>query len=196
MSSRPRPIFQDLSQQRLPPGLRGRSAPQVQVWWLVQSLFFNTSPQVLYGWRRFLLRRFGAKIGDKVLLRPSVRVTYPWKLTIGDRAMIGDHVELYTLDEIRIGNDAVVSQGTYLCTGTHDHKDIAFTLKTRPIVIEDQAWVAAECFVYPGVTIGYGAVVAARSVVTKDVASASIVAGHPAVQVGTRSPNGSRLDEG
>jgi putative colanic acid biosynthesis acetyltransferase WcaF len=180
--------YQDLSLFRLPPGLRGASAPYVQLWWIVQSLLFHTSPQALYGWRRFLLRLFGAEIGSGVLLRPTVRVTYPWKLQIGDGSWIGDHVELYTLDRIRIGAHAVVSQGAYLCTGTHDHKSLDFAMKTSPIMISDEAWVAAGSFVYPGVTIGTGAVVAARSVVMSDVAEAMIVAGQPAVVVGRRRP--------
>jgi putative colanic acid biosynthesis acetyltransferase WcaF len=194
MSPERRSVYQDLKSYRLPKGLRGASAPYVQFWWIVQSLLFHPSPQALYGWRRFLLRCFGARIGERVLLRPTVRVTYPWKLEIGDRSWIGDHVELYTLDRIHIGKDAVISQGTYLCTGTHDHREPSFSMQTKPIVIEDQAWVAAECFVYPGVTIAYGAVAAARSVVTKDVPEAVIVAGQPAVAVGRRVPRASAVE--
>lgn len=171
---------QDLGRYRLPPNFRGRSAIQVQLWWIVQALLFHTSPQVLYGWRRWLLRLFGAKIGDGVLIRPSVRTTYPWRLEIGDRAWIGDFVELYTLDRITIGEDAVVSQFTKLVTGTHDFEKPTFDMVTRPIVVEKQAWVSANCFVAPGVTVRRGAVVLACSLVLKDVPEMTVVAGQPA----------------
>ena len=89
--------YQKLDRFRLPLDFRGRSAAVVQLWWLVQSILFASFPQFMYGWRRFLLKLFGAKIGNGVLIRPSVRVTYPWKVEIGDRAWIGDHAELYSL---------------------------------------------------------------------------------------------------
>lgn len=180
------PRRQDLASFRLPEGFRGRSAIVVQIWWIVSALLFRPSPQVLYGWRRFLLRLFGARIGRGVILRPSVRVTYPWKLTIDDNAWVGDRVELYTLGEIHIGHDAVVSQGTYLCTGTHDPRDPSFPISAHPIVVEPEAWIAAEAFVLPGRRIGRAAVVAARAVVTTDVPEEAVVAGHPARIVSTR----------
>ncbi len=179
-------VIQDLSRYSQPQEFRGRPAWFVQLWWIVQSLLFNTSPQVLYGWRRFLLRAFGAKIGKNVLLRPSVKTTYPWKLVIKDHAWVGDNVDLYTLGPIEIGVNAVVSQGVYLCTGTHDYLDPTFAIVAKPIIIEDEAWVAAQAFVAPGVTVGKGAVVGARSLVLKDVPSRAVVAGSPAKVIGTR----------
>lgn len=183
------PRYQDLSRFSVPPGSRGRSAAFVQLWWIVQALFVRPTPQVMYGWRRCVLRLFGAKIGQGVLIRSSVQITYPWKVEIGDHAWIGDHVELYSIADIRIGRSAVVSQYSYICTATHDHKDIAFPLRAAPVVISDEAWVAAGCYVAPGVTIGRGAVAGARSVVLEDVPAAAIVVGHPARIVGTRQPN-------
>src|SRR5580693_5974263 len=127
---------QDLSTHRLPPNFRGRPAWLVQIWWLVQSLLFHTSPQFMYGWRRFLLRLFGAKIGKNVMLRPSVTVTYPWKLAIGDDSWIGDHVTLYTLGPIVIGRDAVVSQHSYLAAASHDYTRPSFDIFQKQITIE------------------------------------------------------------
>ena len=101
--------FQRMDQFRVPPGFRGRSKVYVQLWWLVQSTLFAMSPQVMYGWRRWLLRLFGARIGKGTLIRPSVKTTYPWKLTIGEYCHISDEVNLYTLGEIEIGDCAVVS---------------------------------------------------------------------------------------
>jgi putative colanic acid biosynthesis acetyltransferase WcaF len=158
----------------------------VQFWWLCQSLLVHSSPQFMYGWRRAVLRAFGAKIGSGVLIRPSVTITYPWKVEIGDNAWVGDNVELYSLGHIRIGPDAVVSQGTYVCAGTHDHRNPTFAIEARPITIEHEAWVAAQAFICPGVTIGFGAVVAARSVVTRDVAPLEVVAGNPARGIAAR----------
>ena len=177
---------QDLAAFRLSPGFRGRSKWVVQAWWLVQSLLFAPSPQVLFGWRRFLLRLFGARIGVKVLIRPSARVTYPWKLTIGDRAWIGDRVELYTLGPIEIGHDAVVSQDCYLCTGTHDYRDPSFPMVTGPIRIGEESWLASQVFVAPGVTVGAGAVVGVRSLVLADVPPMAKAVGQPAKVVGNR----------
>jgi putative colanic acid biosynthesis acetyltransferase WcaF len=177
---------QDLSLFRLEQDFRGRSAVFVQLWWIVQSTLFGCSPQFMYGWRRALLRLFGAEVGSDVLVRPSVRVTYPWKLKIGNHSWIGDNVELYTLGAITIGNNAVVSQGSYLCTGTHDYRDLAFKIVARPIVVEDEAWIAAQVFVSPGIRIGRGAVVGARSLVLADVPDGAVAMGHPATVRGSR----------
>ena len=172
--------FQDLSRFVLPPGFRGRPAWLVQLWWAVQTFLFHSSPQFLYGWRAFLLRSFGATIGKGVKIRPSVSITYPWKLSIGDYSWIGDDVVLYSLGNISIGRSAVVSQKSYLCTGSHDVESAEFTITEAPIRIEDQCWLAADVFVCPGITIGFGTVVAARSTVVHDLPSGVIAYGSPA----------------
>lgn len=120
--------MQDLSGFSVPKGFRGGNAIKVQLWWAVQATIFAWSPQVLYRWRAFLLRLFGAKIGKNVVIRPSVKITYPWKLTLGDYAWVGDEVNLYTLGEITIGAHSVISQKSYLCTGSHDHASQHFTI--------------------------------------------------------------------
>ncbi|TCU63844.1 putative colanic acid biosynthesis acetyltransferase WcaF [Bradyrhizobium sp. R2.2-H] len=150
------------------------------LWQVVQSTLFALSPQPFFAWRRFLLRLFGAKIGRKVLLRPTVRVTYPWKTEIGDYSWIGDHVELYSLDCISIGSHSVISQRSYLCTGSHDMADLAFSYITAPITVGDQVWIASDVFVAPGVKVGRGAVVGARSTVREDVPPEVVAIGEPA----------------
>lgn len=179
--------YQRLDKFAMPAGFRGRSALTVQLWWIVQATLFSCSPQVLFGWRRFLLRLFGAKIGARVLIRPSVRITYPWKLTIDDYAWVGDHVELYTLGEIKIGRSAVVSQRSYLCTGSHDYLSEVFDIYSKPIEIGAEAWIATDVFIHPGVTIGLGAVVGARSTVTEDIPEGMICVGNPARVIRSRS---------
>jgi putative colanic acid biosynthesis acetyltransferase WcaF len=172
--------WQDLARFRLPPNFRGRPAWFVQLWWVMQATGFAWSPQLFYGWRRFLLRLFGAKIGRGAMIRPSVKVTYPWKLTLGNYAWVGDNVVLYTLGEIDIGDDAVVSQSSYLCTGSHDEARPGFDIFAKPIKVEREAWVATDVFIAPGVTIGAGAVVGARSSVFQNIPADMVAMGHPA----------------
>lgn len=172
----------------------------VQLWWIVQATLFRGSPQFMYGWRRFLLRLFGARIGRSVLVRGTARITYPWKLAIGDYSWVGDFVELYSLGAIDIGRNAVVSQYAYICTGSHDFRSATFDIYQKPIRIEDEAWVAAGCFVHPGVTIARGSVIAARSVVNADTEPFTVYAGSPAVRRGPRlataAPGGVHADIG
>lgn len=178
--------YQRLDQFRVPPGFRGRSAVYTQLWWIVQSTLFAMSPQALFGWRRWLLRLFGATIGKGVFIRPSARVTYPWKLKVGDHCHIGDEVVLYTLGEIEMGDCVVVSQRSYICTGSHDFTSPTFDIYAKKIVIESEAWVATDVFVAPGIRIGNGAVVGARSSVFSDVPPGVIAVGSPARVVGVR----------
>ena len=172
--------YQRLDQFRQPKDFRGQSAFIVQIWWLVQTTLFAWSPQFLFGWRRWLLRLFGARVGKKVLIRPSVRVTYPWKLSIGDYAWVGDNVELYTLGEIGIGAHSVISQRCYLCTGSHDYTLPTFDIYAKPIQIAAQVWLACDVFVAPGVEIGEGALVGARSNVLHNLPGGMICYGSPA----------------
>lgn len=178
--------FQRLDRFRVPRDFRGRSAVVVQLWWLVAALFFRPSPQILYGWRRLLLRLFGARIGRDVRIRPSAQVTYPWKLEIGDHAWIGDDVVLYSLGPIRIGAHAVVSQRAYLCAGTHDYRRVDFAILAQPVEIGAEAWIATDVYVAPGVTIGRGAVVGARSAVFSDLPGGMVCLGTPARPAGPR----------
>lgn len=186
IDSPPEGKVQDLTKFETPPGFRGRSAVAVQLWWIVQATLFRGSPQFLYGWRRFLLKLFGARIGEGVLVRPTARIVYPWKLTVGDHSWIGDYAEIYCLGAIVIGRNAVVSQYAYLCTGSHDIRAIGFDIFAKKITVEDEAWVAAGAFVHPGVTIARGSVIGARAVVTADTESMGIYVGDPARKVGQR----------
>lgn len=183
----PEPRYQDLSLFRVPSGFRGRSAITIQVWWIVQATLFAWSPQFLYGWRRYLLRLFGAKIGRKVILRPTVRITYPWKVEIGDYSQIGDRTELYSLSNILIGKNVVVSQDSYICTGGHYPDRLDFKIYADEIIIEDEVWLAAQCFVMPGVVIGRGSFCKVRSLITRNVPCGMILAGAPARIVGPRT---------
>ena len=177
---------QDLNTYKTPEGFRGRSAVTVQLWWLVQATLFALSPQFFYGWRRFLARSFGAKIGKNVLLRPSVKMTYPWKISIGDNSWIGDDVVLYSLGEIEIGSNTVISQRSYICTGSHNYTNSTFPIYSKKNKIGNQCWIATDVFVSPGVTIDDGAVVGARSTVTKNIEAYTINIGSPSKKVKNR----------
>jgi putative colanic acid biosynthesis acetyltransferase WcaF len=180
MINDPISCVQDLGRFRLPPNFRGRSAIVVQLWWIVQAALFRCSPQFLYGWRRWLLRLFGATIGRGALIRPTAEITYPWKLRVGANSWVGDHVTLYTLGSIDIGDNVVVSQQTYICAAAHDYTSPCFDIFASPVKIEDEAWVATDCFIAPGVTIGKGCVIGARSSVFQDMPSMMVCFGTPA----------------
>lgn len=172
--------MQKLQKFNLPQNFRGRSIFIVQIWWFIQATLFRCSPQFMYGWRRWLLKLFGAKIGQRVLVRPSVKVTYPWKVTIGDFSWIGDDVVLYSLGEIVIGSNTVVSQRSYLCAATHDYTQSNFPISANKISIGSQVWLATDVFIAPGVVIGEGAVIGARSSVFHDMPSMMVCVGSPA----------------
>jgi putative colanic acid biosynthesis acetyltransferase WcaF len=130
--------------------------------------------------RRAILRAFGAAIGRGVVLKPGVRVKYPWFLSIGDHAWIGEDCWIDNFAQVHIGDHACLSQGVYLCTGNHDWSDRSFGYILRPIHIGDGAWVGARSVVCPGVTISRLAIVTAGSVAHKNIPEREIHGGNPA----------------
>jgi putative colanic acid biosynthesis acetyltransferase WcaF len=178
----------DLSRFANPEYDPGRGVIARTLWYYVSLLVFESGWLPLSGVKRRLLRLFGARIGEGVVIKPQVRIKYPWRLAIGDHCWIGQDVWIDNIDDIRIGSQVCVSQYAYLCTGSHDPNRIAFDLIHKPIVVEDGAWLAARCTVLPGVTVGANAIVAGGSVVTRDVEPATIVAGVPARKLGDRQP--------
>ena len=149
------------------------------IWFSITPLF-RFSPRMFFGWRNGLLRLLGAKIGSNVHIYNSATIYFPWNLDIGDWSAIGECAFIYNLGYVRIGTHVTISQRAHLCAGTHDYAHPALPLLKPPITIEDQAWICADAYVGPGVTVGEGAVVGACAVVVKDVAPWQIVAGNPA----------------
>lgn len=141
---------------------------------------------MFHGWRRFLLRMFGAKMGSCTYAYPSVQIWAPWNLEMQDHSCLSHFVACYCVDRVVLGRHATVSQHSHLCTASHDYNCSDMPLVTAPIVIADYAWVTADVFIGPGVTVGKGGVVAARSTVTRDVAPWTVVAGAPAKVIGQR----------
>lgn len=154
--------------------------------WALVSPLFRYSPRPLWGWRRMLLRVFGAKVAANVHVYPTVRITIPWNLNLGAQCAVGDRTILYALGPITIGPRATVSQGAHLCAGTHDWRDPKMPLIKPPIEIGSDAWICADAFIGPDVNIGEGAIVGARAVVTKTIGPRTIVVGNPARQIGKR----------
>ena len=152
------------------------------VWNIVWWLLFRPTPRgnLFRPWRITLLKLFGAKVEWTSNVLPSCRIWQPWKLTMGAYACLSEEVDCYSVDEIKIGNQTTVSQGVKLCTASHDIGSRIMELITKPIVIGDNAWVAAWSILLPGVTIGDGSVVGAGSVVTRDVEPWTVVGGNPA----------------
>ena len=156
------------------------------LWSLVLPLFRLSPRPLFWGWRRFLLRLCGAKIGTNAHIHPSVSIAIPWNLEIGAGAAVGDRAILYSLGPIRIGARATISQGAHLCAGTHDWRDAAMPLLKSTIEIGADAWICADAFIGPGVMIGQGAIVGARAVTMRNVGPSIIVAGNPACEIGKR----------
>lgn len=165
----------------------GRPKWVILLWWLIQALAFPLTLHSAHAPRCFLLRLFGAQVGQGVVIRPTARFTYPWKVKLGDHSWIGDDVVFYSLDTITVGDHCVISQKSYLCTGSHDIYDPTFRLKTAPIMIESGAWLATDCFVGPGVCVGANTVVGARSSVFKSLPAGHICYGSPCLPQQPRS---------
>lgn len=138
--------------------------------------------------RKAILRAFGAKIEKYAQVYPSCKIFAPWNLEIG-RVCIGPNTEIYNKAPVIIDNETVISQGSFLCTASHDITSTLLPLVTKPIIIGKNVWIAADVFIGPGVTIGDGAVIGARAVVTRNVESMSVMVGNPATKVKTRIIN-------
>jgi putative colanic acid biosynthesis acetyltransferase WcaF len=155
-------------------------------WNIVQATVYRHSPTFLHVWRRFLLRCFGARVGKQAHPYPTARIWAPWNLTMGAHSCMAPDVDCYCVASVHLGAHATVSQYSYLCSASHDYRDRAMPLIVAPIIIESEAWVAADVFVGPGVRVGEGAVIGARSTVMSDVEPWSVVLGSPAAKRGVR----------
>ncbi len=155
-------------------------------WYWVNTVFFKTGLFPFYGLKTFLLRLFGARVGEGVLIKPFVNIKYPWLLILGDHIWIGEHVWIDNLDKVTIGDHVCLSQGAFLLTGNHNYTKPGFDLMVKPILIEDGVWIGAKAVVCPGVTCGVHSVLAVGSVATSNLASNSIYSGNPAIKIKDR----------
>lgn len=166
--------------------LPGRSSFWQATWFLVGSPLLRSAVIPFSGFRTRLLRLFGAEIGKGVVIKPGVRVKYPWRLRIGSYSWLGEDSWIDNLANVEIGSNVCLSQDTYLCTGNHDWTDPSFGLIVKPICVEDGAWIGARSIVCPGVHVGQAAVVSAGSVVNRNVPPDEIHSGNPAAFVRRR----------
>lgn len=150
------------------------------IWLLVCPLFFRFSPRMIYGWRNFILRIMGARIGRGVKIYPSAIITYPWLLEIDDGVIIAWGVKVYNVGKIKIGSRTIISQHAHLCGATHDITKPGFRVLRTGLEIGNNVWIASDAFIAPGVKVGDNSVVAARAVVVKNVEEGTIVGGNPA----------------
>lgn len=159
-------------------------------WAAVQSTLFRWSPRPWHGFRARLLKLFGADIPEpgRVVVFPTASVLFPWRLHLAPRSMIGPRVTVYNLASISLRRGANVSQNCHLCAGTHDYSKWSMPLVARPIVVGENAWIGADVFVGPGVTVGDLCVVGARSVVVRDLPAGTVCAGSPCRVLKERKP--------
>ncbi len=159
----------------------GRSALWRGAWFFVGAPIIRAQVLPSSALRVAVLRLFGARIGERVVIRPGVNVKYPWHLSIGNDTWIGERVWIDCLTSVRVGSDVCISQGAYLCTGNHNWSDPGFGLLIAPIQLNDGSWAGAMSILTPGAVLGTGAVAAAGSVISGTVPDFEIYAGNPAV---------------
>ena len=165
---------------------RGRPFIVEAIWYLLKcALFLNPLP-ISSALKCSVLRCFGARIGKGVVIKPRVNIHFPWKLAIGDHAWIGEEVFVLNFEPVIIGAHCCISQRAFLCTGNHDYREPAMPYRNLPITIEDGAWVGAQAFVSPGVTIGSEAVIAAGSIVTRSQPPGAVCSGNPCTVIRNR----------
>jgi len=160
------------------------------LWRFVWLLFYRPTPRIFHWWRCNLLRLFGAKIGKSVHPYPSSQIWAPWNLEMGDSSCLSEGVDCYCVDKIFIGSHTTVSQYSFLCTASHDYTQKDMPLVTAPIIIGNRVWITADVFVGPGVTIGDGVVVSARSSVFGDIPPWTVARGNPAIPFKSRDQQG------
>lgn len=165
---------------------RGAGTLKECLWLFASLLLFQLCPFAFSALKRSVLRAFGGQIGRGVIIKPQVKITFPWKLEIGDHVWLGEECWLLNLEKISLGNHVCVSQRAFLCTGSHDYKSATFDLIVKPITVEKGAWLGAGCWVGPGVKVGSHAVLTAGSVAARDLDGGWIYRGNPAEAVRER----------
>lgn len=165
-----------------------RGAPFLKecAWQVVKGCFFLTWFPWPSALKSFLLRLFGSEVGRGVCIKPRVHIYFPWKFKVGDHAWLGEEACILNLEPVTLGPHCCISQRAFLCTGSHDYRDPAFSYRNRAIVVEAGAWVGATVFVAPGVVVGADAVATAGSVVVADLPAAMICSGNPCSAVRPR----------
>lgn len=185
-SKKQKPIV-DLEHYRPTGYTPGVGLVRAGLWYVIGHFLFATPWLPVYTVKRWILRRFGARIGEGVVIKPRVRIKHPWRLSVGNHSWIGEGVWIDNLVEVAIGENVCISQDAYLLTGNHDYKSRSFSLVTDPVTIEDGAWIGARAVICPGITVARSAVITVGSVLTRNAQSAGIYTGNPAELVRQRT---------
>lgn len=165
---------------------KGAGKLKITLWYFMNALFVRASWNPFMEIKIWLLKAFGAKIGQGLVIKNNVVIKYPWKLTVGDNVWLGENCWIDNLDNVIIGNNVCISQGALLITGNHDYTKVDFPYRNAPILIEDGAWVGAKSVIAPGVTIMENSIITVGSVMTHDTEPCGIYQGNPAVKVKER----------
>jgi putative colanic acid biosynthesis acetyltransferase WcaF len=165
----------------------GASIWKQLLWFFLGDPLLRSSLFPISGFKVWMLRSFGASIGQGVRIKPGVKVKFPWRLTIGDHCWIGENVWFDNLAPIVLEDHICVSQSVYFCTGNHDWTVSTFDLRVAPIIVKSGAWLAARSTIAPGVEISEGAVLSLGSVAVKSLSPWTIYAGNPAVAIKPRT---------
>ncbi len=177
----------DLEGYRAPP-YQGRGPIVRGLWYVVSAILFETCLFPFGRLKPSILRLFGARLGKGVVIKPGVKIKFPWRLSTGDYVWIGEKVWIDNLADVALGSHVCLSQGVYLCTGSHDHRSRGFDLVMRPIHVGDGTWIAARALLLPGCTVGANAIVGAGSVASGEIPAEVLAAGNPAAIVRAREP--------
>lgn len=164
----------------------GASRLKQFLWYCINVLFFVNPLNFSSGLKLWLLKLFGAKLGNSVVIKPGVSIKYPWLLSIGDNCWIGENVWIDNLTEIKIGKNVCLSQGSMLLTGNHNYKRPTFDLIVKSIILEDGVWIGAKAVVCPGVICRTHAILSVGSVATSTLAAYGIYQGNPAILIRDR----------
>jgi len=167
----------------------GASRLKQTLWFIFSPILIQNSFIPFSGFRKWVLCMFGASIGMAPIIRPGVRIKYPWKLSMGDHVWLGEDCWIDNLTDVKIGSHVCISQGAMLCTGNHNYHSSEFELIMKPIILEYGAWIGARGLICPGVTAHSHSMLTAGSVATNDMDAFGIYQGNPAVRVKSRTIN-------
>ena len=165
---------------------RGAGKLKEITWYLFKIVFFLPAFPFPVSLKIVLLKMFGAKVGEGVVIKPRVNIHMPWKLTIGNYVWIGEEAFILNFEPIAIGDNVCISQRAFLCGGNHDYGTPSMPYRNGPINLKNGSWVGAGCFIGPGVEIGTDSVITAGSVLTTTVGANGIYRGNPAVYLKPR----------
>jgi putative colanic acid biosynthesis acetyltransferase WcaF len=179
----------DLSVYNKYPYRSGATILKMILWYYTNTLFFKTGWLPISAFKVFLLRLFGAKVGNNVIIKPYVNIKYPWLLSIANNTWIGEHAWIDNLVMVTIGNNVCISQGAMLQTGSHDYKKTSFDLITGNIIIEDGVWIGCGAIINKGITAGSHSILTSGSIATKNLEPYYIYQGNPAIKVRPRTIN-------